>query len=642
MVLRLRAAMPAARQELASTALRELRARKSPAEVAALLAAGEAIDSVHAQVPGWLRPGRTEREVAADISDAILAAGHVTVDFAIVASGPNGASPHHTAADRVLQPGDAVVVDIGGTMPSGYCSDCTRTYAIGDPPAEFVAYYQVLKDAQEAACAAVRPGIPAEAIDAAAREPIAAAGYGEYFVHRTGHGIGLETHEDPYIVSGNSETLQSGNAFSVEPGIYPGPHGARIEDIVVCTEAGAQRLNNRTRELVVVARLMPGVQREARDDTAAALFGLVRDLADGELRPRVADAERDSRFPRAEFTTIGQAGLLGLPYPEEIGGGGQPYETYLQVVEELATAWLAVGLGVSVHTLACFPIATAGSPEQRDQWLADMLGGGQLGAYCLSEPASGSDAAALRTRAAADGDEYVVDGVKAWITHGGHADFYTLFARTSGDHDGPDRSKGISCFHVPAGTPGVEAAPAEHKMGMRSSATAQMRFDSARVPAAQLVGEPGYGFRIALAALDAGRLGIAACATGVAQAALDCAVQYARQRSQFGRPIIDFQGLQFMLADMATSVAAARALYLAAARRKDAGKPYGQEAAMAKLLATDNAMKVTTDAVQVLGGYGYVEDFPAERLMREAKVLQIVEGTNQVQRMVIGRQLAGR
>ena len=253
MVLRLRAAMPSARQELASVALRDLRARKSPAEVAALLAAGEAIDRVHAQVPGWLRPGRTEREVAADIGDAILAAGHVSVDFAIVASGPNAASPHHTAAGRVLQPGDAVVVDIGGTMPSGYCSDCTRTYAIGAPPAEFAAYYQVLKEAQESACAAVRPGITAEAVDAAAREPIAAAGYGEYFVHRTGHGIGLETHEDPYIVSGNSEILQPGNAFSVEPGIYPGPHGARIEDIVVCTEAGAQRLNKMTRELVVVA-----------------------------------------------------------------------------------------------------------------------------------------------------------------------------------------------------------------------------------------------------------------------------------------------------------------------------------------------------------------------------------------------------
>jgi len=252
MVLRLRAALPAARQELASVALRDLRARKSPAEVAALRAAGEAIDRVHAQVPGWLRPGRTEREVAADISEAILAEGHVSADFAIVASGPNGASPHHTAADRVLQSGDAVVVDIGGTMPSGYCSDCTRTYVIGSVPDGFAAYYQVLKDAQEAAYQAVRPGITAEAVDAAAREPITAAGYGEFFVHRTGHGIGLETHEDPYIVSGNSEVLQPGHAFSIEPGIYPGPHGARIEDIVVCTADGCEHLNKVSRDLIVV------------------------------------------------------------------------------------------------------------------------------------------------------------------------------------------------------------------------------------------------------------------------------------------------------------------------------------------------------------------------------------------------------
>ena len=385
---------------------------------------------------------------------------------------------------------------------------------------------------------------------------------------------------------------------------------------------------------------MAGVDREARDDTTAALFGLARDIADAELRPRVADAERDSRFPRAEFRTLGGAGLLSLPYPEEFGGGGQPYETYLQVVEELATAWLAIGLGVSVHTLTCYPIVTAGTAGQRERWLPGMLGGEQLGAYCLSEPGSGSDAAALATRAVADGDEFVVDGVKAWITHGGQADFYTLFARTAGDSAGPERSRGISCFHVPAATPGVSAAAPEHKMGMRSSVTAQMRFESARLPAGQLIGEPGTGFRIALGALDAGRLGIAACATGVAQAALDCAVGFARQRVQFGRPIIDFEGMQFMLADMATAVAAARALYLAAARRKDAGQPYGQQAAMAKLLATDTAMRVTTDAVQVLGGYGYVEDFPAERLMREAKVLQIVEGTNQIQRLVIGRELA--
>jgi Xaa-Pro aminopeptidase len=252
MVLRFRVALPGTEQTLASAALRDLRARKSAAEVAALLAAGEAIDRVHEQVPGWLRPGRTEKQVAADISEAIVAAGHERADFAIVASGPNGASPHHSAAERVLQAGDAVVVDIGGTMPSGYCSDCTRTYVIGEPSDGFAAYYRVLQAAQEAACAAVRPGVSAEAVDAAAREPIAAAGYGEYFVHRTGHGIGLETHEDPYIVSGNAEPLRPGNAFSIEPGIYPGQDGARIEDIVVCTDDGCERLNKVTRDLVVV------------------------------------------------------------------------------------------------------------------------------------------------------------------------------------------------------------------------------------------------------------------------------------------------------------------------------------------------------------------------------------------------------
>ena len=252
MVLGFRDALPGVGQELASLALGALRVRKTPAEVSALRAAGEAIDRVHARVPGWLRAGRTERQVAADIADAIIGEGHARADFTIVGSGPNAASPHHDVSDRVLQRGDAVVVDIGGTMPSGYCSDCTRTYVIGEPPPEFAAYYQVLRDAQQASFAAVRPGVPAEAVDAAAREPIAAAGYGEYFVHRTGHGIGLETHEDPYIVSGNAEPLQPGMAFSIEPGIYPGPHGARIEDIVICTEQGGERLNNASRSLVCV------------------------------------------------------------------------------------------------------------------------------------------------------------------------------------------------------------------------------------------------------------------------------------------------------------------------------------------------------------------------------------------------------
>jgi Xaa-Pro aminopeptidase len=252
MVLRFRDALPGTRQRLASAALRGLRIRKTAAEVVALREAGAAIDRVHRRVPAWLRPGRTEREAAADIAGAIVGEGHARADFVIVGSGPNAARPHHEPSDRVLAAGDAVVVDIGGTMPSGYCSDCTRTYVIGPPPPDFAAYYQVLKDAQEAACAAVRPGVTPEAVDAAAREPITAAGYGDYFVHRTGHGIGLETHEDPYIVSGNTEPLAPGMAFSVEPGIYPGPHGARIEDIVVCTPDGCERLNNVTRQLVTV------------------------------------------------------------------------------------------------------------------------------------------------------------------------------------------------------------------------------------------------------------------------------------------------------------------------------------------------------------------------------------------------------
>jgi len=379
------------------------------------------------------------------------------------------------------------------------------------------------------------------------------------------------------------------------------------------------------------------------------LLDLTRELADKEVSPRAEAAERDSVFPREVFRILGRSGLLGLPYPERWGGGGQPYEVYLQVVEELARAWLAVGLGVSVHTLTCLPLAVYGTDEQRDRWLPDMLGGELLGAYCLSEPQSGSDAAALATTAVAErkgegepGRGYRIDGVKAWISHAGQADFYTLFARTSGEPEGRDRARGISCLHVPAATEGVSAAPAEHKMGMRASVTAQMIFDGARVPADHLLGDEGRGFAIALTALDSGRLGIAACATGLAQAALDLAVGYARERHQFGKPIIDFEGLSFMLADMATAVEASRALYLSAARRKDAGLEFGPQAAMAKLLASDTAMRVTTDAVQVLGGYGYVADFPAERYMREAKVLQIVEGTNQIQRLVIARSLAGR
>lgn len=368
-------------------------------------------------------------------------------------------------------------------------------------------------------------------------------------------------------------------------------------------------------------------------DEAVDLIGLTRDLATRELGPLVAEAERTETFPREVFRTLGRAGLLSLPYGEEYGGGGQPYEVYLQVLEEIGAVWASVGVGVSVHALSCFGLATAGTEEQRQRWLPEMLSGELLGAYCLSEPHAGSDPAAMRTRARRDGDAWVISGAKAWTTHGGHADFYKVMART-GDGRGD-----ISCFLVPADTDGLVADPPEHKMGLTGSATATMRFDDVRVPADRMLGAEGEGLKIALAGLDAGRLGIAAVATGLAQGALDHAVAYAKERETFGERIIDHQGLAFVLADMEAAVESARATMLHAARLKDRGLPYGREASVAKLVATDNAMKVTTDAVQVLGGYGYTRDFPVERFMREAKVMQIFEGTNQIQRLVIGRSL---
>ncbi|NJQ16068.1 acyl-CoA dehydrogenase family protein [Streptomyces bohaiensis] len=378
------------------------------------------------------------------------------------------------------------------------------------------------------------------------------------------------------------------------------------------------------------------VRRTLPSEEARHLLDLVREIAAKEVRPPAAEEEAASRFPRELFRTLSATGLLGLPYPEELGGGGQPYEVYLQVLEELAAARLTVGLGVSVHTLACHAVAEFGSDAQRSEHLPTMLGGGQLGAYCLSEAASGSDAAALRTRAVRDGDDWVLTGSKAWITHGGVADFCTVLART-----GVDGPRGISAFLVPGDAPGLSAAAPERKMGMGGSPTAQVHLDGVRVSGDRLVGEEGQGFSVALAALDSGRLGIAACAVGLAQAALDEALAFTAGRRQFGRPLTDFQGLRFQLADLATQIEAGRALYLAAARLRDAGEAFSAQAAMAKLFCTDAAMRVTTDAVQLMGGYGYTADFPAERYMREAKVLQIVEGTNQIQRLVIARHLAG-
>jgi alkylation response protein AidB-like acyl-CoA dehydrogenase len=376
-------------------------------------------------------------------------------------------------------------------------------------------------------------------------------------------------------------------------------------------------------------------ERTLPSSEAEDIVALARQVAAAELAPRAGAAEAEANFPRDVFAQLGELGLLAMPYPEEIGGGGQNYEVYLQALEELASGWASVAVGVSVHVLSCYPLVTFGTDAQRDRWLPELLGGSLLGGYCLSEADAGSDAAAMRTRARANGDGYLVKGSKAWVTHGGEADFYTLFARTS-----DDRSRGISCFLIPGDAPGLAAQTPEHKMGLTGSTTATIDYDDVPVAADRLVGEEGSGLAIALQALDSGRLGIGAIAVGLAQASLDCAVAYARERNTFGKPIIDHQGLGFLLADMAAAVESARATVLEAARRRDRGLPFSRQASIAKLVATDAAMKVTTDAVQVLGGYGYTKEFPVERYMREAKVMQIFEGTNQIQRLVIARHLA--
>ncbi|HSF97861.1 MAG TPA: acyl-CoA dehydrogenase family protein [Ornithinibacter sp.] len=388
---------------------------------------------------------------------------------------------------------------------------------------------------------------------------------------------------------------------------------------------------------MAATRLMP--TEDGQD-----LIDLTREICDKELRPKVDEAERaaatDESFPTEVFRTLGAAGLLSLPHPEEFGGYGQPYEVYLQVVEEIASAWMSVAVGVSVHSLTAYPVTTFGTQEQKEALLPGMLSGDQLGAYCLSEQQAGSDIGSMTTRAVGeDGDDgapvaYSLRGRKAWISHAGHADYYTTFARTS-----DDGGKGLTCFVVPADASGLSFGTPERKMGLHCDTVREVMYDDVRVDAAHRIGAEGQGMAIALSALDAGRLGIAAAATGLAQSGLDLAASYAKERQQFGRAIAANQGLAFLIADMEAAVTSARATYLHAARLKDAGRAFSKEAAVAKLVATDAAMRVTTDAVQVLGGAGYTQDFPAERFMREAKVTQIFEGTNQIQRLVISRHV---
>ena len=379
---------------------------------------------------------------------------------------------------------------------------------------------------------------------------------------------------------------------------------------------------------MAVDRLLPS--QEAED-----LITLTRDIADKVLDPIVDAHEKAESYPEGVMAQLGAAGLLSLPQPEEWGGGGQPYEVYLQVLEEIAARWAAVAVAVSVHSLSSHPLLAFGTEEQKRRWLPGMLSGEQIGAYSLSEPQAGSDAAALRCAAtSADDGGYAINGSKSWITHGGRADFYTLFARTGGERIAEG---GISCFLIPGDLPGLSFGKPEEKMGLAAVPTTSAFYDHAHVDADRRIGEEGQGLQIAFSALDSGRLGIAAVAVGLAQAALDEATTYANERTTFGRKIIDHQGLGFVLADMAAAVASARATYLDAARRRDLGRPYSAQASVAKLIATDAAMKVTTDAVQVFGGVGYTRDYRVERYMREAKITQIFEGTNQIQRLVIAR-----
>jgi alkylation response protein AidB-like acyl-CoA dehydrogenase len=374
-----------------------------------------------------------------------------------------------------------------------------------------------------------------------------------------------------------------------------------------------------------------GLAPDVRD-----LVGLARRWADDRAAPSASSYEEKKEFPRELFRQLGEMGFAGIPYEERLGGGGQSFLAYLAVLEEIARAYLALGIGVSVHHLAAFGIHEFGSDELKERYLPRMFSGEWLGAYGLSEPDSGSDAASLKTRADKTASGYRLTGSKRFITHAGEADVYLVMART-----GDDSPRGISAFVVEKGLEGFDFGKLEDKMGWNSSPMRELLFEDCEVPPENLVGEEGIGFRIALAALDGGRLGISACSVGLAQAALEASVVFTKERQQFGRPIIEFEAIQFMLADMATQIEASRRLYREAARARDAGEPYSIGASMSKLMASDTAMRVTTDAVQLHGGYGYMAEYVVERYMREAKALQIVEGTNQIQRMIIGRALQG-
>lgn len=365
---------------------------------------------------------------------------------------------------------------------------------------------------------------------------------------------------------------------------------------------------------------------------------MVRKLAQNEIAPRAAHYDQTHEFPWENIKKMSELGLMGVPIPDEWGGAGCDFLSYIITIEEISRACASTGVILAVHTsVGTIPILLFGTDEQKRRYVPKMAAGEIIGAFALTEPGAGSDPASLTTTARLEGDHYVVNGSKIFITNGGVAGVYIVFVRTG---QGGEGYRGVTCLLVDKDTPGFTIGKREEKMGLNASQTTELIFENAMVPRENLLGMENDGFRVAMALLDGGRIGIGAQGLGIAQGAYDVALEYAKQRVQFGKPIIEQQAVGFMLADMATRIDAARMLVYRAARLKDMGLPHSKEASMAKMFATDTAMMVTTDAVQILGGYGYCREYPVERMMRDAKITQIYEGTNQIQRLVIAKKLA--
>ena len=373
------------------------------------------------------------------------------------------------------------------------------------------------------------------------------------------------------------------------------------------------------------------------DEEQIEIRDMVHRFTEQEITPHAEAWDETNHFPREIYHKMAELGLMGMTTPEEYGGNALSRLSNALVYEELAKGEMATAVGLSVHNMVTGSIARFGNAEQRRRWVSRLASGELLGAFSLSEAGSGSDAASLQCKAECQNDIYILNGTKLWVTNGGEAEIYLAMARTGGNKG----AAGISCFVIEKDIPGFSFGKTERKMGLHSSPTRELIFENCEVPVGNRLGEEGQGFKIALSSLDGGRINIGAIAVGVAQAAFETARNYSRERAQFGQPISNFQGVQFMLADMAMKIEAARLLVFEAAYKIDEGQNAGMYASMAKCFATDMAMEVTTNAVQVLGGAGYVRDYPVERYMRDVKVAQIFEGTNQIQRVVIARALLG-